>query len=151
MNLSIPLSTVRCRIFYIKIYWKYERKKNKWVRIQTHWLLIQTHWLRIRGRVLIRGLNNLPILSTLLIPKRKDIFHELKPPTAHYINSWMLLDMWWKNEMYALRHLFNLTLNIKHIFNSKHDFRENMRETVEKDWSNQSGHYMFYFINNLNL
>ena len=62
MNLSIPLSTVRCRIFYIKIYWKYERKKNKWVRIQTHWLLIQTHWLRIRGRVLIRGLNNLPIL-----------------------------------------------------------------------------------------
>ena len=63
MNLSIPLSTVRCRIFYIKIYWKYERKKNKWVRIQTHWLLIQTHWLRIRGRVLIRGLNNLPILE----------------------------------------------------------------------------------------
>ena len=39
-----------------------KEKKNKWVRIQTHWLLIQAHWLRIRGRVLIRGLNNLPIL-----------------------------------------------------------------------------------------
>ena len=55
-----------------------KEKKNKWVRIQTHWLLIQTHWLRIRGRVLIRGLNNLPILPQIrlcisIIFKRRSV------------------------------------------------------------------------------